>query len=108
MRKKFVPLALRAWLFALNLSSSLLFAICFSSSAHAAARTYRIGFVGATPVIAAFDLKPFRDRLRELGYAEGQDFTLEQRYWENKLERLPALLGDLVALNSDVDCHEWY
>ena len=70
--------------------------------AQAAARIYRIGFIGTTPSTAVFDLTPFRSRLRELGYLDGQNFTLEERYWEGKVERLPALLGELVALKSDV------
>jgi putative ABC transport system substrate-binding protein len=85
-----------AWLIA------ILLAMTYSIDANSAAKPYRIGFVGATPSTAASDLKPFRDRLRELGYVEGQDFKLEQRYWEGKVERLPALIGELVALKSDV------
>jgi hypothetical protein len=51
----------------------------FSVEPQAATRIYRIGFIGTTPRTAVFDLTPFRSRLRELGYLDGQNFTLEER-----------------------------
>jgi hypothetical protein len=33
------------------------------------------------------DMNAFRERLRELGYVEGQSITIESRYWEGKVER---------------------
>jgi len=44
----------------------------------------------------------FRQGLRELGYVEGQNITIEYRYAEGKFERLPDLVGELVRLNVDV------
>jgi putative ABC transport system substrate-binding protein len=44
----------------------------------------------------------FRQRLRELGYVEGQNLVLEIRGAEGKVERFPALAADLVRLNVDV------
>ena len=62
----------------------------------------RIGFLANVAATAAIELKPFRERLRELGYSEGQNFALEHRYWEGKVERLPALAQELVGLKCDV------
>lgn len=62
----------------------------------------RIGFLANVATTAAIELKPFRERLRELGYSEGQNFALEHRYWEGKVERLPALAEELVRLKCDV------
>ena len=47
-------------------------------------------------------MKPFRERLREIGYIEGQNITIEYRYCEGKVERLPDLAAELVRLNCDV------
>jgi putative ABC transport system substrate-binding protein len=47
-------------------------------------------------------MKPFRERFRELGYIEGQNFTIEYRYFDGKVERLPELAGELVRLKLDV------
>jgi putative ABC transport system substrate-binding protein len=47
-------------------------------------------------------IKTFRERLRELGHIEGQNITIEYRDFEGKVERLPSLAGEFVALNCDV------
>jgi putative ABC transport system substrate-binding protein len=44
----------------------------------------------------------FRQGLRELGYVEGKSFTIESRYAEGKLGRLPQLAGELARLQPDV------
>src|SRR5438034_7187343 len=41
----------------------------------------------------------FVEELRQLGYAEGQNTTLEVREAESQQERLPVLAAELVALN---------
>jgi putative tryptophan/tyrosine transport system substrate-binding protein len=43
-----------------------------------------------------------RQALAGLGYIEGKSIMIEYRYAEDKLERLPALAGELVRLNADV------
>jgi putative ABC transport system substrate-binding protein len=40
--------------------------------------------------------------LRELGWIEGQNITIERRYAENRLERLPELASELVRLNVEL------
>ncbi|MGH7809705.1 MAG: ABC transporter substrate binding protein, partial [Candidatus Binatia bacterium] len=56
----------------------------------------------STASIAGENLKPFRDRLREIGYVEGQNIAIEFRYAEGKVERLPELAAELVRLNCEV------
>jgi putative tryptophan/tyrosine transport system substrate-binding protein len=58
--------------------------------------------IGSTASSSAESLKPFRERLRELGYIEGQNISMESRYWDGKIERLPSLAAELVRLNCDV------
>ena len=41
-------------------------------------------------------------QLRKLGWHEGHTITIERRYAENKVERLPALAAELVRLHVDV------
>ncbi len=69
----------------------------------APARVPRIGCVlGASPATAGHLVQALVRGLRELGYAEGQNMTIEYRWAEGKLERLHALVADLVRLNVDV------
>jgi putative ABC transport system substrate-binding protein len=44
----------------------------------------------------------FRQRLRELGYVEGQNIAIEYRSAEGKLDRLPDLAVELVGPKVDV------
>jgi putative ABC transport system substrate-binding protein len=39
---------------------------------------------------------PFLQGLQETGYVEGQNVSVEYRYAENRVDRLPALAADLV------------
>jgi len=56
-----------------------------------------VGFLNAgTPEGFAPLAAPFRDALREAGYVEGQNVTVEYHWLEGHYDRLPALIGDLV------------
>jgi putative ABC transport system substrate-binding protein len=60
-----------------------------------------IGFLGiAEPGVLA--MVAFRQGLRDLGYVEGSNVLIEYRWAEGKLERLPVLAAELVALKVDV------
>jgi putative tryptophan/tyrosine transport system substrate-binding protein len=56
-----------------------------------------VGFLqGATPEGYLSALAAFRKGLSEIGYSEGQNVTIELRWAEGRLERLPELARDLV------------
>jgi putative ABC transport system substrate-binding protein len=48
------------------------------------------------------DLDGLRRGLRELGYVEGQNLVIEERYAEGQVKRLPDLATELVRLNMHV------
>ncbi len=63
----------------------------------------RIGFLSATsPSAIAARVEAFRRGLRELGYVEGKNITIEWRYAEGKLDRLSELTAELVRLKVDI------
>ena len=63
----------------------------------------RIGFLtaGSSSTIPA-RIDAFRQGLRELGYVEDKNIAIEWRFGEGKLDRLPALVAELVRLKVDV------
>lgn len=64
----------------------------------------RIGYVSGTGNAANQGpyVEALRQGMRELGYVEGKNFTIEYRGAEGKLDRIPGLVTDLVHLNVDV------
>jgi putative ABC transport system substrate-binding protein len=90
-----------------------LLVFCAPSVAHiaraaetaSATRSARIGVLGAASprLLAQFGvLVPFFDRLRELGYVEGQNLVVEYRLADGNPERLPYLARELVQLKVDI------
>jgi putative ABC transport system substrate-binding protein len=74
-----------------------------SSTGQSPCRWARIGFIGGTARDSLSTwVDPLRQGLRELGYVEGQHFTIEFRWQEGKQQRLPGLLTELIALAPDV------
>jgi putative ABC transport system substrate-binding protein len=67
----------------------------------AATKVHRIGFLGLTPGEEA-TMKPFLERLRELGYVDGANMSFEWRSAQGRPERLPQLAAELVQARPDV------
>jgi putative ABC transport system substrate-binding protein len=82
----------------------LLAAISVSSQAQqGSGKVAQIGFLGTDRSPSTLPReKAFLQELRDLGWVEKQNFTIERRYWENRAERLPALANELVRLNLDM------
>jgi len=71
----------------------------------AAGKMYRLGILspGAAPDPSVPTLaNTLPAALRELGYVEGRNLVVERRFGDDKVERLPALARELVALKCDV------
>ena len=63
----------------------------------------RVGFIGASSSSAASHyLEAFRRGLRELGYIEGKNITIEVRWAEGSAERFPHLIAEMIGLKVDV------
>src|SRR5438132_11827084 len=93
MNKKVIRFALGA----------LLLALSFPADAQQATKIPRIGFLGnSTPALEENLVGPFREGLRDLGYVEGRNISIEYRWAEGKYERFPSLIAELIALNVDL------
>ncbi len=76
----------------------------FDAGAQETNKVHRIGFLTAVSPSKTFKLHlaALRQGLRELGYVEGKNIVIEERYAKGKRKRLPALAAELVQLKSDV------
>jgi putative ABC transport system substrate-binding protein len=83
----------------------LALAVCMLPNAapgQPAPKAVRIGVLAGGGSGLQIGLPSFRQRLRELGYVEGQNLALEVRSAEGQAERYAALATELVRLNVDV------
>jgi putative tryptophan/tyrosine transport system substrate-binding protein len=80
------------------------FAMCGSvAEAQQADRVYRIGTLeNSSPSGRAHLWEAFRQGLRDLGYIEGKNIVLEQRWGEGKRDRLAGLATELIRLKVDI------
>ena len=68
-----------------------------------AGKVYRIGYLGLPSAADTRGLvAAFRHGLRDLGYEEGKNISIEYRWAEGRVDRLPALATELVQLKVDV------
>lgn len=82
----------------------LICCLAHAVDAQQSGKTPRIGLIYSSGTAETpsplFDA--FRQGLRDLGYVDGKNITLENRYGEGRLDRMPALLSDLVREKVDV------
>jgi ABC-type uncharacterized transport system substrate-binding protein len=65
-------------------------------------RVWRIGYLGTSALQNSPFVEAFQEGMRALGYVEGQNMILDLRSAEGNLERLPALMQELIAARPDV------
>lgn len=90
------------------LAAALLFGFLDPAGAQQPVKMPRIGFIFSTGAPGAgnsghspqFDA--FQGGLRELGYVEGKNILIERRYAEGRLDRMPALVHELVQQKVDI------
>jgi putative ABC transport system substrate-binding protein len=98
MTRRIVLLAL-----ALSFASGIaLLGPSVSRGAEPAQRVVRLGFVSPASPSTVVGVTQFWERLRELGYVEGQNLVIEARWAEARLDRLPALMAEVIGRKVDV------
>lgn len=74
-----------------------------TAEAQPADKVYRVGLLGpAASSTSPQLLQAFRQGLRDLGWVEGRDIVITDRWAEGRLDRLTDLAADLVRLGVDV------
>src|SRR6266542_4287730 len=85
------------------LLTTVLLATAPAADAQQTGKIFRIGFLDpSTASSLAGLLETFRQELSKLGWIEGKNITIEYRFAEQKLERLPELAAELVRLKVDL------
>src|SRR4029434_299964 len=83
-----------------GVAGGLLTALPLIARAQQTAKTYRIGILEAIPAAQnGANLDALRKGLRELGYVEGRNLTIEYRSADGRVDRFPVLAAELVRLD---------
>ena len=86
----------------LALATMLLVLTCMAE-AQQGKKVYRIGYLSNNDVAReSARAEAIRLALRELGYIEGENISIEYRYSDGKPNRYPELATELVRLNVDI------
>ena len=73
------------------------------AEAQQAGKVPRIAFLaGGSRTADSLLLETFWQRMKDIGYVEGQNISAEYLFAEGALERLPNFAAELVRLNVDV------
>jgi putative ABC transport system substrate-binding protein len=82
----------------------MLLAVAVLAEAQQAKKVPRIGFIDSSggPAAPSAQFNAFREGLKEFGYIDGSNVYIENRYAEGKLDRMPALVDELVGQKVDV------
>ncbi len=78
-----------------------IFAAPLAAEAQAAGNLLRVGYLSSGDRQTVYTAA-FREGLRDAGHVEGRTLVVEYRFAEGKLDRLPALVEELLALEPDV------
>jgi putative tryptophan/tyrosine transport system substrate-binding protein len=81
---------------------ALLFALCSSAEAQQPPKLPRVGFIMADASGPDPRLDAFRQGLRELGYVEQKNLTVDYRFAEGKEDRLLKIVAEMVNSNVEV------
>jgi putative ABC transport system substrate-binding protein len=82
---------------------AMLFALCGSAESEQRVKVPRVGLLlQGTSTSLMTRLEGFQQGLRERGYVESKNIALEQRFDEDREERLSALAAELVRLRVDI------
>jgi putative ABC transport system substrate-binding protein len=84
-------------------TAAALLAAPLAVEAQQAGRVYRIGYLSySSSAVNPHLLEAFREGLRELGWVEGQNITIDTRFAEGRSDAVSVLAAELVRLKVDI------
>ena len=88
----------------LSIATAIIIAFPCRADAQQRERIPHVGILSPSAPSTAADanLEAFRQGLRDLGYVEGRNIILEYRWAENREDRYPPLIADLIRLKVDI------
>jgi putative ABC transport system substrate-binding protein len=94
----------KAKIFVLLVSTFIVGAVHLADAQQTSKNLPRIGIIASTgaPGTSSPWFDSFRLGLQDLGYVEGKNILIERRYAEGSLDRMPALVKELVQQKVDV------
>jgi putative tryptophan/tyrosine transport system substrate-binding protein len=84
------------------LVSVMLLAVAVVAEAQQPKKVPRIGFFEGASIAESQGIEPFRQGLRDLGYVEGKNISIEIRAMEGKPDRIAGLIAELIDSKVDV------
>src|SRR5947207_15374957 len=81
---------------------AMLLALSFLAEAQQTTKIPRIGFLGGDANNARPNTQSLREGLRDLGYVEGKNIFVEDRYIERNVNEYSGLVAELLQLKVDV------
>jgi putative ABC transport system substrate-binding protein len=85
------------------LLAGLLFAAPLAAEAQSPQKVARLGYLSSSSSERERSLfAAFRQGLQELGYSDGKNIVIAQRYAGGRFEKLPEMAAELVRLNVDI------
>lgn len=80
----------------------VIFPLCWVVAEAQTKKVPRIGFFEGASINESQGIEPFRQGLRELGYVEGRNVSVEIRAMEGKPDRIARLIAELIGSKVDV------
>ena len=79
-----------------------LLTVPLAADAQSTANVHRIGYLGAGTRTANTGVDAFREELRGLGWVEGNNIVIDDRFADGRHDRLPELAAELVRLKVEL------
>ena len=81
---------------------AMLLALCVTAEAQQPKTIFRIGYLSSFDPVTDPRIEGIRQSLREFGYIEGQNITIEYRNSEGKVDPFAAFAAEMLRLQVDI------